>query len=99
MLTAFHIEASIAAQHCLAPSFEATNWLFIKLHTHGAQEKNHEALLGEPRHRTLNYLERAYNDGRSYRLHYVTAREMYELIKLAERGDVTDPGPSLRGRR
>ena len=30
VLTAFHIEASIAAQHCIAPSMDATNWAFIR---------------------------------------------------------------------
>jgi hypothetical protein len=32
----------------------------------------------------LSYLETAYNDGQKYRLHYVTAREMYVLIRAAE---------------
>ena len=29
VLSPYHLEASIAAQHCLADSFEATNWAFI----------------------------------------------------------------------
>jgi RNA polymerase sigma-70 factor (ECF subfamily) len=28
-LTPYHLQASIAAQHCLAPSFEDTNWQFV----------------------------------------------------------------------
>ena len=59
-------------------------WVFIKLHTHGANERNLEALLGGPMDRTLDHLERAYNDGARYRLHYVTAREMVEVIRAAE---------------
>ena len=60
------------------------NWVFIKLHTHGAEERNFEALLGAPMHDMLSYLETTYNDGSKYRLHYVTAREMYLVIKAAE---------------
>jgi hypothetical protein len=66
------------------------DWVFLKLHTHGAQERNFEALLGPPMEGMLSYLERAYNDGERYRLHYVTAWEMYQAIKAAERG-VVDP--------
>lgn len=29
-LTPYHLEASIAAQHCLSPSLEATNWAFVR---------------------------------------------------------------------
>ena len=38
-----------------------------------------------------SHLEGAYNDGRKYRLHYVTAREMYNIIKAAEAGEIGDP--------
>ena len=70
-------------------------WVFVKVHTHGANEKNVEALLGEPMRRTLSYAER-YNDGGAYRLHYVTAREMYDLVKAAEAGAGGDPGAVLK---
>ncbi|UCF67342.1 MAG: hypothetical protein JSV80_16465 [Acidobacteriota bacterium] len=74
-------------------------WVFIKLHTHGAQERNFEILFGDTRHAMLDYLEQQYNDGERYRLHYVTAREMYELAKLAEEGSDVDPGTFLGERR
>lgn len=61
-------------------------WVFIKLHTHGASERNMEALLGRPMDETLTFLEQTYNDRVRYRLHYVTAREMYNIIKAAEAG-------------
>lgn len=75
------------------------DWVFVKLHTHGAQEQNFEALLGEPMDRMLTHLENAYNDGKRFRLHYVTAREMYDCVKLAESGGrldlrVTPPRPT-----
>jgi hypothetical protein len=39
-----------------------------------------------------SYLERSYNDGRDYVLHYVTARETYNIIKAAEAGKTGNPG-------
>lgn len=66
-------------------------WVFVKLHAHGANEKNMDALLGPPMDETLAYLERAYNDGRRYRLHYVTARELYNIVKAAEAGCKGNP--------
>jgi hypothetical protein len=66
-------------------------WLFIKLHTHGAVERDFDALFGEKAfqmHQTLNEL---CNDGRDYQLHYVTARQAYNLAKAAERGLGGDP--------
>ena len=62
------------------------DWFFVKLHTHGANEKNMTALLGEPMaqfHRHLR--ERAHADP-AFRYHYVTAREMYNLARAAEAG-------------
>lgn len=68
------------------------NWVFIKLHTHGANEMNTSTLLGDHWRRTLQYLEQHYNDGRRYALHYVTAREMYHIVKAAEAGAQGNPG-------
>ncbi len=34
---------------------------------------------------------RAYNDGQRHVLHYVTSREMYNIIKAAEAGKCGDP--------
>ncbi len=70
------------------------DWVFVKLHTHGALDGNIDALLGAPMDETLSHLEAAYNDGSRYRLHYVTAWEMFRLIKAAERG-VTDPSTEI----
>ena len=67
------------------------DWVFVKVHTHGTQESSMPMLLGEPMDRTFSYLERAYNDGSRYALHYVTAREMFNIIKAAEEGKSGDP--------
>lgn len=70
------------------------DWIFIKLHTHGAPEQNAAALLGEPMRRFHQTLQtwRRQNDGFHY--YYVTAREMAELVHQAERGAVV---PTLGG--
>ena len=62
------------------------DWVFVKLHTHGALERNANMLLGEPMrafHRDLAAYA-AQRPGLQY--HYVTAREMAELVHQAEAG-------------
>jgi hypothetical protein len=62
------------------------DWFFVKLHAHGATENSHEALLGEPMVRFhADLARRAARDPR-FHYHYVTAREMYNLVKAAEAG-------------
>ena len=68
------------------------NWIFIKLHTHGALPANMPVLLGDPMRRFHEYLLREFNDGKKYRLHYVTAREMVNIIHAAEDGGNGDAG-------
>jgi hypothetical protein len=61
------------------------NWVFIKTHTHGATDA---ALVNErPMDEAFGYMERMYNDGDQYVLHYVTARELYNIIKAIEHGE------------
>jgi len=68
------------------------DWCFIKVHTHGTQERDEETLLGEPMHAMHDYLEKQYNDGREFVLHYVSARELYNIAKAAEAGMTGNPG-------
>jgi hypothetical protein len=65
------------------------NWIFVKLHSHGVQENNIEVLLGQPMDDMLSYLETNYNDGIKYQLHYVTAKELYDLIKALENAEAS----------
>ena len=71
----------------------AANWCFIKLHTHGAPEKNHPSVIGDARrrfHEELNAL--AAREG--FRLHYVSSREMVNILHAAEDGHAGgDAGP------
>jgi hypothetical protein len=62
------------------------DWFFVKLHTHGAPEKNQAVLLGEPMRRFHQELARRADQDRWFSYHYVTAREMYNLARAAEAG-------------
>lgn len=66
-------------------------WLFIKVHTHGTQENDMDALLGKPVDNMFSKLEDNYNDGEKHVLHYVSTREMYNIIKAAEEGKTGNP--------
>ena len=60
------------------------DWFFVKLHTHGGAEENHNVLLGEPMVRFHEDLARYAQHHPHFHFHYVTAREMYNLVKAAE---------------
>lgn len=67
------------------------DWLFVKLHAHGANERDFDAMFGEKAyemHRTLN---EQFNDGKRYKLHYATARQAFNIAKAAEAGLNGDP--------
>lgn len=66
-------------------------WTFVKVHTHGTQENDMDTLLGQPFDEMCSYLETKYNDGVNYQLHYVSSREMYNIIKAAESGEEGNP--------
>jgi hypothetical protein len=66
-------------------------WLFVKLHTHGAVEWDFDALFGDKALKMHETLNEVCNDGQRYQLHYVTARQAYNLAKAAERGLGGDP--------
>jgi hypothetical protein len=63
-----------------------SDWFFVKLHAHGAEEKAHAALLGPPMVRFHEELARQARENPRFHFHYVTAREMYNLVKAAEAG-------------
>ena len=67
------------------------NWLFIKLHTHGCCEMGFDCLFGTLADNMYSYMEKKYNNGKNWFLHYLTAREMYNIIKAAEAGEQGNP--------
>jgi hypothetical protein len=69
------------------------DWYFVKLHAHGAEQTSQNALLGEPMVRFHQQLAEESRRNPAFHYHYVTAREMYNLIKAAEArwsGNVVD---------
>ncbi|MCS6912875.1 MAG: hypothetical protein RMK29_05305 [Myxococcales bacterium] len=66
-------------------------WIFVKVHTHGAPEAQAQALLGPPLQQMHQFLHRHYNDGVRWVLHYVTARELYNIACAAMDGHEGDP--------
>jgi hypothetical protein len=74
------------------------NWLFVKLHTHGANEPNQTVLLGEPMVRLHEMLRERADQDPLFRFHYVTAREMANLALAAAHG-VETPVDAVRSFR
>lgn len=66
-------------------------WVFVKVSCHGAEERSWDALLGTAAEEMYRSLESRYRDQSGYKLHYVTARELYNIIKAAEAGKTGDP--------
>ncbi len=66
--------------------------VFIKLHTHGAIERNSGVFLGDPYRRFHEKLLAEYNDGKRHRVHYVTSREMTNILHALEDGKTGNPG-------
>ena len=66
-------------------------WIFVKVHTHGAPEKNAKTYLGSAGQKMHQHLSNVYNDGDAWALHYVTAREMYNIAVAAMLGETGNP--------
>jgi hypothetical protein len=64
------------------------DWIFVKLHVHAMQSR--DTFLGPGMDVLLDAMERVWNRP-PFRLHYVTAREAYNLVKAAEAGHRGDP--------
>lgn len=65
------------------------DWVFVKLHTHGAQEANAAVLMGDAM-KGMHLGLRQRSQQREFAYHYVTAREMAQLVVQARSG-VVDP--------
>lgn len=64
------------------------DWTFVKVYTHGAQSRT--TCLGPMTDAMFGYLEECYGGG-LFRLHYVTSREAYNIVRAAEDGLTGDP--------
>jgi hypothetical protein len=71
---------------------ERPDWLFVKVFGHGvSSQEDEDEVVGEHFENALTELEQHYNDGDRYILHYVTAREAYNLAMAAASGATGDP--------
>jgi hypothetical protein len=66
------------------------DWIFVKVHTHGAPEPNAAVLLG-PVMRQFHISMLSQVRERGMQLHYVTAREMANIVRAAEDGATGNP--------
>lgn len=66
------------------------NWIFIVVHTHSATEYAQDMLFQGNMQRTWAALETRFKNNGN-RLHYVTTREVYNIIKAAEAGKDGNP--------
>ncbi len=73
------------------------NWIIVKTSTHGATDA--EAVLGPEMEHIFSYFEQQYNDGVNCVLHYVTARELYNMVKAIEAGESCDDPEEYRNYR
>jgi hypothetical protein len=64
------------------------NWIFVKLHCHGMQSK--DVWQGRALNETIAAMCKEWNT-HPFRLHFVTAREAYNIVKAAELGKDGDP--------
>jgi hypothetical protein len=67
-------------------------WIFIKLHCHGGPPPNSGVFLGEPYRAFHQHLAETYTEARGWRLHYVTARELVNILHAAEDGHSGNAG-------
>lgn len=67
-------------------------WVFIKLHCHGMNPQDEPTMLGDPIQHFLRELVNGPGNRSEYRLHFVTAREMVNIILAACDGRSGNPG-------
>jgi hypothetical protein len=68
------------------------DWVFIKLHCHGMDPRDEAVMLGQPLRRFLEQLVSDRGAAAARRVHFVTAREMVNVILAACDGREGDPG-------
>ena len=68
------------------------DWIFIKLHCHGMDPRDEAAMLGAPLQRFLGKLTEWAGSSSRHRVHFVTAREMVNIVLAACNGRQGSPG-------
>ncbi len=65
------------------------DWIFVKVFSHGGQD--YTSVLGHETDKMHSYLRKKYNDGKNFFLHYVSTREVYNIVRAAEDGKRGNP--------
>jgi hypothetical protein len=68
------------------------DWIFIKLHCHGMDPRDEDAMIGVLIQRFLRELTEMPGNGQKDRMHFVTMREMVNIILAACDGREGNPG-------
>jgi hypothetical protein len=68
------------------------DWLFIKLHCHGMESRDESAMLGSSIQRFLRELVKGPGNRTEYLVHFVTMREMVNIVLAACDGRQGNPG-------
>jgi hypothetical protein len=68
-------------------------WVFVKVHTHGCDPRNRDALLDQGLADMYRVMEQEFVEKKGWCFHYVSAREMTNIVHAAERGERGDPTP------
>jgi hypothetical protein len=68
------------------------DWVVVKLHSHCAKEANADVLLGAQMAEFHQAVATACSNGGRYILHYMTAREIANIVRAAENGLNGNPG-------
>lgn len=68
------------------------DWLFLKLHCHGMDPQDEEVMLGEPMRCFLRELTQGGGANGAYRIHFLTVREMVNVMLAACDGREGNPG-------
>lgn len=63
------------------------NWIVVKVHTHGCMTENANVLLGE----RMDWAFRMIVTSETWTPHFVSARELYNIIRAAEDGHTGNP--------
>ena len=66
-------------------------WVFVKVYTHGAPEPNAELLLGQGTAAFHRALLEEYSAKSGWNVHYVSAREMFNVARAAMAGEAGNP--------
>jgi hypothetical protein len=67
-------------------------WVFIKLHCHAFFEQDQQAMMGDDLRRFMTEILELGDSSGAFRVHFASAREVFNMISAALEGEAGDPG-------